>query len=80
MNDFIIVIKEDPQIQIKTKDILDKNKRIPYNYQLKIRYDTLIQNAILKEITYLMATTIVHIDIELKMEITRIKYLESRIL
>ena len=44
MDDFINVIKKDPQIQIKIKDNLDKNNRFPYNYQSIIGYDTLIQN------------------------------------
>ena len=40
MNDFINVIKRDPRVQIKIKDILDKYNRLPYNYQSKIGYDT----------------------------------------
>ena len=79
MDDFIKVIKRDPQVQLK-KGMLDKYKRLPYNYQSKTGYDTLIQNAILKEIINLLGTAIVYIDIELKMKISRIKYLESRIL
>ena len=35
-----------PQVQIKLKDVLDKFKRLPLNYQSKIGYDTLIQNVI----------------------------------
>ena len=62
---------------IRIKDILDKYNRLPYNYQSKIGYDTLIQ-IVLEEIINLMGTTIVDIDIELKMKISRIKYLESK--
>ena len=80
MNDFINVNKRDPKVQIKIKDILDKYDRLPYNYQSKIEYDTLIQNVILKEMINLMGTTIVDIDIELKMKKSRIKYLESKLL
>ena len=29
MNDFLNVIKRDPQVQIKTKDMLDKYNRLP---------------------------------------------------
>ena len=42
-------------------------------------YDTLVQNDIPKEIMNLMGTTIVDIDIELKLKNSRIKYLESRL-
>ena len=80
MNDFINVFKRDPQVQTKLKDMLDKYNRLPYKYQSKIGNDTLIQNVILKEIINLMGTIIVYIDIELKMKISRIKYLESRLL
>ena len=78
MDDFINEIKRDPQVQIKIKDILDKYNRLPYIYQSKIGYDTLIQNIILEEMIHLMATTIVDIDIQLKMRNSRIKHLESR--
>ena len=74
------VIKRDPKVQIKMKDMLDKYNRLPYNYQSKIGYDALTQNVILKEIINLMGATITDIDIELKMKIRRIKYLESRLL
>ena len=58
--------------------MLDRYNRLPYNYQSKIGYDTLIQNVILKEIINIMSRTITDSDIELKMKISRIKYLESR--
>ena len=45
------VIKIDLQVQIKMKDVLDKNFTLSYNYQSKIGYETLIQNVILKEIS-----------------------------
>ena len=77
MDNFIIVIKKDPQVQvqIKIKDMLDKYNRLPLNYQSKIGYDTLIQNVVQKEIINLMNTITVDVDIELKMKIIRIKYL-----
>ena len=77
MNDFINVIKRDPQVQIKIKNILDEYNRLFYSYQSKIEYDTLIQNVILKEIINLMSVILVDIDIEVKMKISRIKYLGS---
>ena len=77
---FVNVIKKNPQVQMRKKDIIDKYKKLPYNYQSKIGYDTLIQNVLLKKIKNLLGTTIVNIDIELKMKISRITYLESRLL
>ena len=59
-------------------DISDKYNRLPYIYQSKIGYDNLIQNMILKELINIMGTTITDIDIELKMKISRIEYLESK--
>ena len=58
--------------------MLDINIRLPYNYQSKIGYDTLIQNVIVKELINIMGTTITDIDIELKMKISRIENLESK--
>ena len=62
------------------KDILDENIELSYNYELKIGYDTLIQNVILEEIINLMSIIILDRDIELKLKIGRIEYLESRLL
>ena len=76
MDDFINVIKKDPKIQTKTINMLDRYNRLPYKYQSKIGYDTLIQNVILKELINIMATMIMDLDMELKMKISRIKYLE----
>ena len=80
MNDFIDVIKEDTQVRIKINDRLDRYKRLPYNHQLKIGYDAMIQNVILKEIINTMGTTITDLDIELKMKNSRSEYLESKLL
>ena len=54
--------------------------RLRYKYRSKIRYDTLIQNVIPKELKKIMGTTITDLDIELKMKISRFKYLESKLL
>ena len=51
--------------------------RLPYNYQSKIGYDCFIQNVILKELINIMASTITDLDIELKLKISRIEYLEN---
>ena len=80
MDDFINVIKKDPQVRIKINDMLDRYIRLPYKYQSKIGYDILIQNVILKELMKLMGTTITDMDIELKMKINRIRCLESKLL
>ena len=78
LNGFIDVIKKDPQVRIKINDMLDRYKKLPYNYQSKIGNDTLIQNVILKELINIMGTTITDLDIELKMKISKIKYLENK--
>ena len=49
MDDFANVIKRDPQIQIKIKDVSEKYNRLLYKYRSKIGYDTLTQNVILEE-------------------------------
>ena len=59
--------------------MFDRYKRLPYNYQSEIGYDTLIQNVVLKELIKIMGTTILDIDLELKTKIGRINYLESRL-
>ena len=64
MDDFKYLIKRDPEVQIKIKDILDK-----HDYQSKIGYDTSIQNVIHTEKLNLVSTVIVDIDVELKLKI-----------
>ena len=58
--------------------MLDRYNRLQPKYQSKIGYDSLIQNAILKELINIMGTTITDLDMELKMKFSRIKYLESK--
>ena len=70
MEDFVNVIRKDTRVRVKINHVLEKYIRIPYNYQLKIGYDTLIQNVILKELINIMATTKTDLDIELKMKIS----------
>ena len=77
MNEFINVIKRDPQVRIRIKDLLERYNRSPYYYHSKISYDTLIQNVNLKDVMNLMGTTKVDIDILLIMKISRTKYLEA---
>ena len=77
-NDFVNVIRKDPKVRVKINDMLDRYNKLPYNYQSKIENDTIVQNVILKELTNIMGATIKDIDIELKMKISRIKYLENK--
>ena len=77
MSNFVNVIKKDPKVRTKINDNLDKYIRLPYKYQSKIGYDTLIQNVILKELINIMGTTITDMDLELKMKVIRVKYLEG---
>ena len=58
--------------------MLDRFNRLPYNYESKIRYDTLIQNLIPEELINIMGTTITDLDIKLKLKNSRSKYLESK--
>ena len=78
MEAFINVIRKDPKVRIKINDTLDRYMKLPYKYQSKIGYDTLIQNIILKELINILGTTITDLDIELKLKISRIKYLEDK--
>ena len=52
--------------------------RLPYNYQSKLGYDTMIQNVILKCSIKIMGTTISDMDVDLKMKISRRKFLETK--
>ena len=79
MENFINVIKKDPPVQIKKNDMLHKYNRLPYKYQSKIGYETLIQNVFLieLELIHLMGATIVDIGIEIKIKISRTNYLQK---
>ena len=78
--DFVYVIRKDPKVRIKINDMLDRYNRLPYNYQSKIGYDTMIQNVILKKLINILATSITDLDIELKLKISRIYYLKFRLI
>ena len=79
MNDYINV-KKDTQVPNIINDMLDRYNRLPYIYQSNLGYDSLIQNVILREMINMMATTIVDKEIELKMKVSRINCLESRLI
>ena len=78
MDDFINKIKKDPQVRIKINKMLERYISLPYTYQSKMGYDILIQNVILKKLINLMGATITDLDMELKMKVSKIKYLESK--
>ena len=78
MEAFVIVIRKDPKVRNKINDMLDRYNRLPYIYQSKIGFDTSIQNVILKGLINIMGMTITDLNIELKMKISRIKYLENK--
>ena len=65
-------------MQNKTNIMLDRYTSLPYDFQSKIGYTSLIQNVILKELINIMAMTINDLDIKIKVKISRIKFLEKR--
>ena len=79
MEAFINVIKKDPFVCMKINNMLDRYNRLTYDHKIEVVYDNLIQNIILKELINIMGVTITDLDIELKMKISRIKYLENKL-
>ena len=75
---FIKIIEKDPKIQNKTNIMLDRYMSLPYDFQSRIGYNSLTQNVIFKELNNIMRTVITDLDMELKMKISRTKYLESK--
>ena len=65
---FIKVIKKDQKIQNKINIMLDRYMSLPYNFQSRIGYNSLIQNVILKELINIMSLIIIDLDVELKMK------------
>ena len=78
MDAFINVIKEDPFVCMKINNMLDRYNRLTYDRKVEIAYDNLIQNIILKELINIMSVMIRDLNIELKMKISRIEYLENK--
>ena len=58
MDALINVIRNDPKVQNKINDVLDRYNRLPYIYRSKIGYDLLIQIVILRELINMMGTKI----------------------
>ena len=76
MEAFIKAIQKDPRVQNKINIMLDRYMSLPYDFQSKIGFNSLIQNFILKELINIMGTMITDLDAQLKMKINRIKYLK----
>ena len=70
-------LKKDPFVCVKINNMLDRYKKLSYDYKIEIACDNLIQNIILKELINIMSIIISDLDMELKMKISRIRYLES---
>ena len=79
MEAFINVIKKDPFICMKINNMLDRYNRLTNDHKNEIVYDNLIQNIILKELIIIMSKMISDLDMELKMKISRINYLENKL-
>ena len=77
MEAFINVIKKDHFVCMKINNMLDRYNKLSYDYKIEIACDNLIQNIILKELINIISVMIRDLDIELKLKISRIKYLES---
>ena len=78
MEALINVIKKDPFVCMKINNMLDRYNKLTYHHKIEIVYDNLIQNIILEELINIMSILISDFDIELKMKIIRIKYLEIK--
>ena len=78
MEAFINVIRKDPFVCMKINNMLDRYNRLTYDHKIEIVYDNLIQNTILKELINIMSIMISDSDMELKLKISRIKYLENK--
>ena len=77
MEAFKNLFQKDPFVCMKINNMLDRYNRLTYDHKIKIVYDNLIQNNILKDLINIMSIMISDLDMELKMKISRIKYLES---
>ena len=77
MDAFINVIKKHPLVCMKINNMLDRYNKLSYDYKIETAYDNLIQNIILKELINIMSVMIRDLYMELKLKISRIKYLES---
>ena len=77
MEAFINVIEKDKFICIKIKNMIDRYNRLTYDYKIQIAYDNFIQNIFSKELINIMSIMSLDLDMELKLKISRINYLEN---
>ena len=77
MEAFINVIKKDYFLCMKINNMIDRNNRLTYDHKIEIAYDNLIQNIILEELIKIMSVIIRELDMELKLKISRMRYLKS---
>ena len=68
MENFIKFIKKDKRIRNNINIMLDRYLSLPYEFQSRIGYNSLIQNVILKELINMLCLIIVDLDIELKLK------------
>ena len=78
MEALVKVIRKDSKLRVKINGMLDRYMILPLEYQSKIGSDCLILNLILEDLITIICTTKYDLDIELKMKISRIEYLESK--
>ena len=68
MENLIKAIKKDPKICTNINIMLNRYMSLPYKFQSRIGYNSLIQNVILKELINMICLIIVDLDIELKLK------------
>ena len=68
MENFIKAIKKDQKICKNINIMLDRYLSLPYEFQSRIGYNSLIQNVILRELINILCLIIVDLDIELKLK------------
>ena len=68
MDDFIKAIKKDPKICKNINIMLNRYMSLPYEFQSKIGYNSLIQNIILKELINVLSVLMIDLDTQLKIK------------
>ena len=68
MDDFIKAIKKDPKNCKNINIMLKRYMSLPYEFQSKIGYNSLIQNIILKELINVLSVLIIDLDTQLKIK------------
>ena len=68
MDDFIKTIKKFPKTCKNVNIMLNRYMSLPYEFQSKIGYNSLIQNIILKELINILSLIIIDLDTELKIK------------